>query len=297
VKVLIADDDPVALLYLQGAVEDGGHEVITASNGSSACDILQGADAPLLAILDWMMPGMNGVDVCRIIRQSVTDRYIYLIILTSKNDTEFTVEGLTAGADDFMSKPFSVEELHVRMRAGERISALEQTLRIKATYDALTGLYNRGAIVDILKNAISRRERKVYPLSIILADLDHFKRTNDTYGHPAGDEVLREVTRRGTRVLRPYDSFGRYGGEEFLIVLPECDGGGALAVAERVRLAIAGKPVLTISGPIPSSMSLGVAEAEREDCSQFDTFIQRADKALYQAKNRGRDRAVLLNAD
>ena len=133
-KVLIADDDPVSLLYLQGALEDGGYEVVTASDGKSACDILRRADAPMLAILDWMMPEMDGVDVCRTIRENVRDRYIYLIMLTSKKETQFTVEAMNAGADDFMSKPYSIEELQVRVRAGKRISELEQELRIKATH-------------------------------------------------------------------------------------------------------------------------------------------------------------------
>ncbi|WON75133.1 diguanylate cyclase [Nitrosospira sp. Is2] len=292
-KVLIADDDPVALLYLHCALEEGGYDVVTASDGKSACDILLGTDAPKLAILDWMMPQMDGVDVCRRVRQTVRDRYIYLIMLTSKSETRFTVEAMDSGADDFISKPYGMDELQARLRTGSRISVLEQELRLKATHDSLTGLYNRGAIVDILKNAMSRRARKAYPLSIILADLDHFKRTNDTYGHQAGDEVLREVTRRAANVLRPYDSFGRYGGEEFLIVLPECDACTAFAVAERVRLVIAGKPVLTNFGPIPSSLSLGVAGAEGETSLQFDNFIEHADKALYQAKNSGRNRVVL----
>ncbi|MEP6605144.1 MAG: diguanylate cyclase, partial [Nitrosospira sp.] len=242
-KILIADDDPVAQMYLEGALEDEGYEVITATDGKSACDLLLHADAPMLAIIDWMMPGMNGVEVCRAVRQSVKDPYIYLIILTSKTETQFTVEAMDAGADDFMSKPYSIEELQVRVRAGRRISELQQELRLKATHDALTGLYNRGAIVDILQKALSRQERNSCPLSIIFADIDHFKRTNDNYGHLAGDAVLREVARRATHVLRPYDSIGRYGGEELLIVLPDCGVKGALAVAERVRSAIADRPI------------------------------------------------------
>lgn len=296
-KVLIADDDPVSLLYLQGALEDGGYEVVTASDGKSACDILRRADAPMLAILDWMMPEMDGVDVCRTIRENVRDRYIYLIMLTSKKETQFTVEAMNAGADDFMSKPYSIEELQVRVRAGKRISELEQELRIKATHDSLTGLYNRGTIIDILQKAMARHERNAYPVSIIFADLDHFKRTNDDYGHQAGDAVLREVARRATHVLRPYDSFGRYGGEELLIVLPECGASGALAVAERVRSAIAGQPVATNFGAIPASLSLGVAVADGETSLHFDDLIQLADSALYQAKDNGRNCVVSANAN
>lgn len=296
-KILIADDDPVAQMYLEGALEDEGYDVITASDGKSACNILLQADAPMLAILDWMMPEMDGVAICRAVRENVRDSYIYLIMLTSKKETQFTVEAIDAGADAFMSKPYSIEELQVRVRAGKRISELEQELRLKASHDSLTGLYNRGAIIDILRKAMARHERNSYPVSIIFADVDHFKRTNDSYGHPAGDAVLREVARRTTHVLRPYDSFGRYGGEELLIVLPDCGAKGALAVAERVRSAIADQPVMTNFGDISTSLSLGVAVADGDTALHFDDLIQMADSAMYQAKDNGRNRVVSANVD
>ncbi len=296
-KVLIADDDPIALLYLESALENEGYEVITALDGKSACDLLLHANAPMLAILDWMMPEMDGVAVCRAVRENVRDHYIYLIMLTSKKEAQFTIEAIDAGADAFMSKPYSIEELQVRVRAGKRISELEQELRLKATRDSLTGLYNRGAIVDILRKAMARHERDSYPVSIIFADIDQFKRTNDNYGHPAGDEVLREVARRTTHVLRPYDSFGRYGGEELLIVLPDCGAKGALVVAERVRSAIANQPVTTNFGEISTSLSLGVAVANGETSLQFDDLIQLADSALYQAKDNGRNCVVSANCE
>lgn len=288
-KILIADDDPVSLLYLQNALKEGGHEVITVADGKNAYDMLKRPGAPMLAVIDWMMPEMDGIDVCRMLRETVRDRYIYLIILTSRKETQFAVEAINAGADDFIGKPYSVEELQARLRTGQRISELEQELRTKATHDSLTGLYNRGAIIDILQKAMARRERNVHPISIIFADLDHFKQTNDNYGHQAGDAVLREVARRATHVLRPYDSFGRYGGEELLIVLPECGANGALAVAERVRSAIADQPVTTSFGAIPASLSLGVAVADGETSLHFDELIQLADSALYQAKDNGRN--------
>lgn len=294
-KVLIADDDPVSLLYLQDTLEDCGYEVVATADGRNAYDILKGADAPMLAVIDWIMPKMDGINVCRKLRETVRDRYIYLIILTSKQETQFAVEAINAGADDFISKPYSVEELQARLRTGRRISDLEQELRVKATHDALTGLYNRGAIIDILQKAIARHERNAFPVSIIFADLDHFKRTNDNYGHQAGDAVLCEVARRATRVLRPYDSLGRYGGEELLIVLPECGAEGALTVAERVRSVIADQPVTTVSGTIPTSLSLGVAVADGETLLRLDELIQRADSALYQAKNNGRNCVIFAN--
>ncbi|MEO7465240.1 MAG: diguanylate cyclase [Nitrosospira sp.] len=288
-KVLIADDDSVSRLYLQHILEDGGYEVISAADGRSAYDILKQADAPMLAIIDWVMPGMDGIDVCRLLRETVRNRYIYLIVLSSKQETHFAVEAMNAGADDFISKPYSVEELQARLRTGRRISELEQELRIKATHDSLTGLYNRGAIIDILQKAIAHHKRHDHPVSIIFADLDHFKQTNDNYGHQAGDEVLCEVARRATRLLRPYDSLGRYGGEELLVVLPECDAEGALVIAERLRSAIADQPVTTNFGVIPTSLSLGVALAERGASFQFNDLIRLADNALYRAKDNGRN--------
>jgi two-component system cell cycle response regulator len=292
-KVLIADDDPLSLLFLQDALQDWGYEVETTADGKNACEILQKADAPMLAIIDWMMPGMDGIDVCRLIRETVKDRYIYLIMLTSRSETEFVVRAMNAGADDFISKPFNVEELQVRIRAGKRISELEQKLRIKATHDALTGIYNRGAVIDILEKEIARHERDRHPMSIIFADLDHFKRTNDEHGHLAGDAVLREVSRRVSAVLRPYDSLGRYGGEELLIVLPACDSTGAVEVAERVRMAVAAQPIATDFGAISSTLSVGVAVAEKGKVISFYDLIYLADNALYQAKERGRNRVEL----
>ena len=292
-KVLIADDDRLSLLYLRDTLEDWGYEVETVADGQSACDRLQQPDAPMLAIIDWMMPGMDGIDVCRLIRSRVKDRYIYLIMLTSRSETEFVVEAMNAGADDFIGKPFNVEELQVRIRAGRRISELEQQLRLKASHDALTGIYNRGAVIDILEKELVRLGREHQPVAVIFADLDHFKRTNDVYGHLAGDAVLREVTRRVGAVLRPYDSLGRYGGEELLIVLPACDAAGAMEVAERVRSAVAAQPVATEFGAIPSSVSIGVAAAGDGRGWSSSGLLQLADAALYRAKGGGRNRIEL----
>ena len=288
-KILIADDDPVSLLYLQDALQEWGYEVLVTTNGSTACEILSLADGPMLAIVDWMMPAMEGTEVCRHVRKTVTDRYVYLIMLTLKSETEFIVEAMNSGADDFISKPFNAEELKVRIRAGRRICELEQELRVKATRDALTGLYNRGAILEILQKEVARHTRENQPISVIFADLDHFKRTNDDYGHLAGDAVLREVARRINLTVRPYDSPGRYGGEELIVVLPTCILAEAIDVAERIRMSIADQPITTDFGIISSSLSIGVASIIIGNTNSVDELIQRADSALYRAKAKGRN--------
>lgn len=289
-KILIADDDPVSLLYLQDTLEEWGYEVVRATDGRSACELLQRPDAPLLAILDWVMPGMDGVEVCREIRETVKERYVYMIMLTSHSETSFIVDAMNAGADDFITKPFNAEELQVRVRAGRRICELEQKLRIKATSDALTGAYNRGAIIDILERLLARHVRDSTPVSVIFADLDHFKAINDRYGHVAGDAVLREVVCRMAGVLRPYDALGRYGGEELLMVLPACDARAAQEVAERVRVAVADTPVMCEAGAIAATISAGVATVDKSEGPSLDELLRRADVALYRAKDKGRNR-------
>lgn len=295
-KVLVADDDPISLLLLQDALQDWGYEVLTASDGPAALTHLQAPDGPVLAVIDWIMPGMNGLQICEAIRSNPDGRYVYLIMLTSKRATEHIVEAIDAGADDFISKPFANDELQARLRAGKRVVRLEQELRIRATRDALTGIYNRGEIIHILQREIARHAREKSALALIFADLDHFKTTNDTYGHLAGDDVLREIARRIATVLRPYDSLGRYGGEELLIVLPSCDHASVKEVAERVRAVIAGAPVDTDVGAVPTTLSVGVAIVEHDRAMTVKELLYLADAALYKAKENGRNRVEFAPA-
>ncbi|MDQ1923629.1 GGDEF domain-containing protein [Massilia pseudoviolaceinigra] len=288
-KVLVADDDPISVLYLQDVLSEWGYEVVVATDGLSAEAILREEDGPLLAVLDWMMPGLDGIDVCHNIRQAGMERYVYMIMLTSRTETEFIVAAMNAGADDYIAKPFIAEEMRVRVRAGRRIVNLEQELRRQATRDALTGIFNRGAILDVLQKEIARHARAPNFLSLIFADLDHFKGINDTYGHLAGDEVLREATRRMESTLRNYDSFGRYGGEELLAVLPNCDPEGALVVAERMRSAMADTTVHTPYGDVTVTVSIGIASVNNADRADMTALLHRADGALYAAKLLGRN--------
>ena len=288
-KILIADDDPTSVLFLEDMLTEWGYEVSVAADGPAAARILAAPDGPLLAILDWMMPGMDGIDVCRSIRDTVRERYIYMIMLTSRTETEYIVAAMNAGADDYIGKPFNPEEMQVRVRAGRRIAELEEELRYRATRDALTNIYNRGAIIDVLQKEVARQGRSQHAVSVIFCDLDHFKQVNDTLGHLAGDDVLREVTRRMAAVMRPYDSFGRYGGEEMLCVLPNCELAGALEVAERMRAAVAATAVETEAGAVQITVSIGVATMSREEAGSLGQLLQRADSALYRAKENGRN--------
>jgi diguanylate cyclase (GGDEF)-like protein len=293
VRILIADDDPTTLLLLEATLEDWGYEVVSARDGIGAWEVLRRDDAPPLAILDWMMPVLDGVDVCRKVRLEGEAPYVYLIMLTGKATTRDLVQGMEAGADDYVCKPFDEQELRVRLRAGRRIVDLQEALRTQATHDALTGIWNRGAILEILQRELTRGARKGTPVGVIMADLDHFKRVNDTLGHLAGDVVLGEAASRIGAALRPYDSLGRYGGEEFLIVLPGCDPEGTVQVAERMRDRIAERPVTTSDGAVSITISLGATATTGGPSSAPEPLIRLADEALYRAKSAGRDRVEL----
>src|SRR6476660_5854864 len=244
-RILVAEDNPVFQSMLKNMLSKWGYEVVLAANGQDAWELLQRSPAPNLAILDWMMPGLDGVEVCRRIRAVAQQRYVYVLLLTAKTEQKDLVEGMDAGADDYITKPFNTHELRVRLRSGRRILELQEqllqaqdALREQATHDGLTGLWNRISILYILQKEAARAAREATPLAVLMADLDYFKQINDTHGHLAGDNVLRESARRLRANIRSYDAIGRYGGEEFLVVLPGCDQPGGLVQAERLRECI-----------------------------------------------------------
>ncbi len=302
-KILIADDEPVSRHMLHTLMEKWGFEVLLAEDGNAAWEKLKPLDAPRMALLDWMMPGQNGVDVCRMLRKQRPEPYTYILLLTAKDAKESVVEGLESGADDYLTKPFNPQELKARIRVGLRVLDLEDNLvqareamRFKATHDTLTGVWNRGAILETLDREISRSRRERLALGVLIADLDHFKSINDTYGHLTGDAVLREVTRRMQSDIRPYDAVGRYGGEEFLILLPGCDGSATREKAERLREGIVRIPVETPSGPLKITMSVGAVAASDWPRETANRILQMADSALYRAKEEGRNRTVMAGA-
>ena len=299
-KVLIADDDDVLRHILQTQLTKWGYDVVEARNGLEAWRLLHGNDAPKLAVLDWIMPGMDGVEVCKEIRKREDHPYIYLLLLTAKHKKEDVIAGMEAGADDYIAKPFEPQELKVRLRAGRRILDLQaellsarETLRYQATHDCLTGLLNRSATIEALRNELDRASRQGSPVCLMLGDIDHFKIINDTYGHTVGDAVLCEAAQRMRSSLRTYDSVGRYGGEEFLFVLPGCDVQNARNQAERLLAAITSQPVELPRVAISFTLSIGVVVKYNVSVDDLESLIQAADSALYAAKIQGRNRAVL----
>jgi len=299
-KILIAEDDPVSQRMLQSFLTKWGYEIIAVSSGTEALRILEGPDAPPLAVLDWMMPGMEGPEICREIRKDPERPYTYVLLLTARTQKEDLLKGLEAGADDYLTKPFDVQELRARLHVGRRILDLQHhllaatdELRFRASHDMLTGIPNRGTILEAVNRERARQIRDGGSFGVILADLDHFKAVNDNHGHLAGDIVLKEAACRMRACVRSYDSVGRYGGEEFLIVVPTGDGNSTAAVAERVRQAISEKPVMTESGPISVTASLGIAVSIDRDVKEV---LCSADEALYCAKARGRNRVERFDA-
>ncbi len=299
-RILIADDESVSRRMLQGLLVKWGYEVVAAEDGDAAWEKLKSPDAPRIALLDWMMPGLNGVDVCRALRKQRPEPYTYILLLTAKDAKDGVVEGLESGADDYLTKPFNPQELKARIRVGLRLLDLEDNLvqaredmRFKDTHDALTGVWNRGAILETLDREVSRSWREDHTLGVLIADLDHFKSVNDTYGHLAGDAVLREVTRRMQLAVRPYDALGRYGGEEFLILLPGCNSLGARDAAERLRKSIFREPVETPEGVLKVTISIGGVATVDVPKGNPSQLLQMADLALYRAKKEGRDRVVI----
>jgi diguanylate cyclase (GGDEF)-like protein len=298
-RVLAAEDNPVFRSMLANMLTKWGYEPVVARDGAEAWEALQQPDGPQLAILDWMMPGLNGVDICRAVRAAGREPYVYILLLTARTDSQDLVEGMEAGADDYLTKPFQAHELRVRLRAGRRILELQyqllaarEALREQATHDGLTGLLNRSAILAMLDKEIARAARDGRPLSLLMVDLDCFKQINDTYGHAAGDAVLAEAAHRLLDSVRAYDSVGRYGGEEFVIVLPGCDDKSAVAQAERVRQAFAATPFVAGSLSLGVTCSIGVSSRAHPAEHDAHTLLREADMALYASKHEGRNRVM-----
>ncbi len=302
-KILVAEDEAVSRGLLTSLLTKWGYEVVSVADGNEAWRMFQEQDDLRIAILDWMMPGKDGVTLCKLIRDKLQEGgYIYTIILTARDDKEDALAGLAAGADDYITKPFNTEELHSRIKIGKRIVDLERTLQDAyqemkrlATFDALTELCNRRVVLEQLEKEWDRSMREGKALSIVLADIDHFKQFNDRYGHAVGDRVLIHVSQVLRDTVRPYDGIGRYGGEEFLLFFPECDEQRGHQIAERLRKELESRPFKEQDTPLKITASFGGTTffADRCRCS-VTHLLKIADDALYEAKKAGRNRVIWL---
>jgi two-component system, cell cycle response regulator len=297
-KVLIADDDQVSCRLLRALLEKWGYEVTVASNGLEAQAELRRSGAARLAILDWMMPGLDGLGVIRELRAEKSI-YTYVLLLTSKGEKTDILQGLDAGADDYLTKPFDSQQLRARLRVGERIIDLQQRLisaletsEFQASHDFLTGVYNRAATMEALKREMAKSQREANSLAVFLIDADHFKSINDRHGHLVGDEVLRQLCSRIKSGLRPYDVLGRYGGEEFLVLAPNCDSDNAAVIAERIRACVAKEALDVGHLKVELTVSIG-ATTSCGTMSDLTSLLRAADRALYDAKEGGRNRSIL----
>ena len=298
-KALIADDDPVTRRLLDRMLRKLGYDTVLCADGSSAWEVMQGAGAPSLAIVDWLMPGMDGIELCQRIRARANVPYTYVLIVSSNADRSDIVSGMNAGADDYITKPIHPEELETRLKAGRRVLELQsallrsrEQLRDLAMRDALTGLLNRGAIVNALESEILRVEHDQHDTAVVLADLDRFKAINDRYGHLVGDHVLREAAERLSTAVRGSDYVGRYGGEEFLLILPVCPAVNAMTLTDRILERFRETPLIMGAGMLPVTISLGVAVAVAGARASANDLIREADEAMYRAKRVGGNCAV-----
>lgn len=303
-QVLLVDDSAVYRKLIGDHLCSWGFGVTLAETGAEAWRVLEQPEAPKLVLLDWVLPDVEGIELCRSIRTAGSSgQYVYIILLTGKEGRQNMLDALQAGADDYLRKPFDESELKARLLTGKRILDLQEELvaaresmRHAATHDSLTGLLNRGEIVGMLARELERARREDKPVAVILADIDHFKKVNDTCGHLFGDEALREIARRLPSRLRVYDGVGRYGGEEFLLVLPTCDLAGAIERANELRETIAATPVRSGGVEQAITASMGVAVSGRIGVKEVETLLARADAALYAAKENGRNRVEHIAA-
>jgi diguanylate cyclase (GGDEF)-like protein len=301
-RVLIAKGDGSTRQTLQDWLGKWGYDAVLAEDGSTAWKILQQRRPPELVIVDWAISGIDSFDLCRRLRDKSRKFYHYVIMIQSKVHKEETVLALESGADDYLIEPLEEPELRARLKVASRIIALQDELissreeqRVRAMKDGLTGLWNRAAFLEIFKQELNRAERADASTGLLLLDLDHFKRINDSYGHLAGDAVLKEMALRFKQNVRSYDFVGRYGGEEFLIALPGCDRAQLRKRAEGIRKAISDVPVRVGKVEIPVTVSVGAAAASTGAKSTLEV-LGVADRALYKAKNAGRNRSVYCEA-
>lgn len=301
-KILLAEDDRLACLALETFLQRWQFEVETVHDGWSALRALDSDEPPRIALLDWMMPGLDGVELCQMIRKESSRPYCYLCLLAARGEKRHFIDGLEAGADDYLAKPVDFWELSARLGSARRILTIQdqlvasrEMLREQATHDPLTGLWNRAVILDTLRREWKRGQRKGSSVGVIMMDVDHLKRINQAYGPHSGDLVLAEIAQRVCASLRCYDAIGRFGAEEFFIVLPETDALETFSIAERLRRAVADQPIVHDQGAIPVTISLGASASDLLH-ADADFLVAEAESALARAKAAGCNRAELSSS-
>lgn len=311
-RVLIAEDDAVSRVILNRAIEKFGHECLTAEDGAEAWDLYQKTPEIDVVISDWMMPGMDGLELCRRVRETETPWYTFFVFLTALGDKEHLLEGMHAGADDYLAKPLDREQLQVRLIAASRVTSLHRKLAeqnselerlnrelfITSRRDPLTLLGNRLRLREDLEALSAQAERYGHSYCAVLFDIDYFKPYNDTYGHLAGDEVLKKVAAVAEKTVRKGDTVYRYGGEEFLAILPEQPIESAAQVAERLRRGVEALAVPHAARKPPQmvTVSLGLAVLNPGEKKSVETFLREADEALYRAKEAGRNSVAIYES-
>jgi two-component system, cell cycle response regulator len=304
-RILVVDDHEDNREIIHARLSSRGFEVETASNGEEALRQVT-ADPPHLILLDVMMPVMDGYEVSRRIKRDPSLPFIPIILVTARDSTEDKVEGLDAGADDYLTKPINFPELEARVRSMLRIKRLQdeldqknrelelanKKLRKLSITDGLTGLFNHRHVHELLQEEFERVNRTGEPIAVAMLDLDRFKQVNDTYGHPTGDVILYETSRILKDTAREIDMIGRYGGEEFLVILPESNEHAAARFAERVRERVAAHLYRDEATEVRMTVSAGVASYPETPAAGPDMLIKRADEALYEAKTGGRNQVV-----
>jgi diguanylate cyclase (GGDEF)-like protein len=294
-QILVADDDLVNSTLVTNLLQSWGYQVLLAHDGNEAAALLLGSHAPRIALVDWTMPGQTGLEVCRKVRASAGREYTYLIMVTARGERGDILEGLHAGADDYLVKPIFPAELQARIEIGKRIAKLQEQLlcalqnaEYQAGHDALTGLWNRGAIFEQLRTTLAQAQRRGEAVGLLLVDIDHFKTINDTHGHQLGDAAIRHTACVLRASVRSYDLVGRYGGDEFLIIAPGCGAPEVMEIGQRVVDQLAKTPLASVADLIPLGVSVGAAVVSASAPRDEQLLLAAADAALYTAKNAGR---------
>lgn len=290
-NILIVEDEPVTRMLISSSVKNWGYEVSQVESAEQALAFLNKNEDFYIILTDWSLPRMSGLEMAQHIRAD-SDEPKYIIMLTNKSNEEDLIEAMEAGVDDYVTKPFSPGELRVRLRAGHRIIEQTQKLKFLANFDELTGIWNRRMVVTQMRIEWTRHLREEHTCSVLMLDIDHFKLVNDTYGHAGGDEALRNFSEILRENVRPYDLVGRFGGEEFVVLLPNTSKLEAKEVAERVRVEVESKIIhIKNDCSFNITVSIGVAEQESTD-KDVQELISKADSALYFAKKEGRNQTV-----